>query len=149
MLRARIFKWLEAGGMINGEIEKLFFVNPKGALREFSRLQYNAFSGEIGSNYDWVVAVDGAVSKSQATKGKAGIGGVIRNKECRLIYVFSGPSIANQVFEVEMDACMYVMSRLVGKFVDGRRVVVCVDSAELYNFLSRLKYGGREQDWIT
>ncbi|WOG95170.1 hypothetical protein DCAR_0414473 [Daucus carota subsp. sativus] len=113
--------------MINGEIEKLFFVNPKGALREFSRLQYNAFSGEIGSNYDWVVAVDGAVSKSQATKGKAGIGGVIRNKECRLIYVFSGPSIANQVFEVEMDACMYVMSSMDPSWVPPKKNFVKIN----------------------
>ncbi|XP_017256437.1 uncharacterized protein LOC108225996 [Daucus carota subsp. sativus] len=138
-LRARIFKWLEASNLVSRDVENLLFINPRGALKEHRWFQFNSFWDSLFAKYDWVVATDGAVTKASPSLAKAGIGGVIKSKE-GLLYVFSGPSLASYAAEAEKEACMFIMSKLVGKFETGLKVVICMDSVELFNNLDHIKH---------
>ena len=73
VLKTRMYKWLEASNMISSEVADLLFVNPKGAIRATRFQQYHSFWEGLLSIYDWVVEVDGAVTKRAIGQTKAGI----------------------------------------------------------------------------
>ncbi|XP_017239669.1 uncharacterized protein LOC108212453 [Daucus carota subsp. sativus] len=145
-LRTRIIKWLEASSILSNGMDRLFWVNPMGAVKLSLVHQCDSFWREVRSSYDWVAATDGAVSRLKNMQPKSGIGGVIRSKEGRLEFIFSGPSNAGSVFDVELEACMHVVSKLKGKIQEGFKIIVCSDSTEVVNHMNKLKNSVEEAD---
>ncbi|XP_017252064.1 uncharacterized protein LOC108222689 [Daucus carota subsp. sativus] len=140
ILKTRVHKWLEVNGSLSKSWENLFNVNPVGAIRLSFKQQCVVFWESLRRKYDLIVAIDGAVSKKSASTSHAGIGGVIKNKDGALIYVFSGPSSASHAFEAEKEACMHVVNSMAGKFPNTFKIVICSDSVETIKYMEDLKY---------
>ncbi|WOH04087.1 hypothetical protein DCAR_0623493 [Daucus carota subsp. sativus] len=140
VLRLRIFRWLEITKLVSENMESLFWVNPKGAIKVSASKQFNDFWESLWSRYDWVVAVDGAFTKHKSPNAQAGIGGVIKSSGGNMEYVFSGPSKANQALDAEKEACLHVLGVLAKKMHEDFKVVICSDSAETISYLEGLRY---------
>ena len=140
VLRLRIIKWLEISKLVSENMENLFWVNPKGAIKVSASKQFNDFWESLWNRYDWVVAVDGAFTKHKSPHAQAGIGGVIKSSGGNMEYVFSGPSKANQALDAEKEACLHVLCVLSKKMHEDFKVVICSDSAETISYLEGLRY---------
>lgn len=54
--------------------------------------------------FDLLCTVDGSCIEKGGTKHMAGVGGLSKEKENSKVYLFSGPSLSSNAFDVEMEA---------------------------------------------
>ena len=148
ILRARTFKWLEVSDILIGGMENLSYVNPRGAIKVCQSRKISEFWSRWLSKYDKVAAVDGAMHKSSGCYVKAGIGGVIRSAEGLVEYMFSGPSRKQHIFEVELEACIHVLSTMSRAIENGCKILICSDSAETVKFLHGLKFESDDSNLV-
>lgn len=109
LTKIRAFKWILAADKINIGLEQLWEVNPRGACLHFNkkhcRMDYIwCNSTAIGfSDGSWKIAENGSK--------RSGIGGCITDLEGNLIFIFSGPSSANNPLETEREALLFLFQK--------------------------------------
>lgn len=135
LLNFRISQWGEAAKLLDFGNDPLWVVNPIGALslRHFnSSRKFWDFKQE---NYDFVCMVDGAWSLGNSGFMQGGIGGCIKAKSGKILYIFSGPVQVFNADEAELSAVISVLHFLLEKNLHRSHVVICTDSSKVINAL--------------
>ncbi|KAK1399511.1 hypothetical protein POM88_009374 [Heracleum sosnowskyi] len=141
LIVTRIEKWGKASKTLVFGNDPLWRVNPHGELalhthrisREYWNLKADAF--------DVVCAVDGAWNtKIFGTLG-GGIGGCIKAKGNRMVYVFSSPINTVSSESTEVEAIFHVINLSMSTRLNNKRMVVCSDSTSAISIVQSCLQG--------
>lgn len=105
VIQIRAFKWAVANEWLNVSMENLWIENPKGAILKFFYLENLKCWDEIHLNSELVASIDGSWSSSAS----GGIGEIIKDRNKKVIYLFSNHVSVNSSFEAEVEALKHVL----------------------------------------
>ncbi|XP_063946063.1 uncharacterized protein LOC135151510 [Daucus carota subsp. sativus] len=131
LVKIRAFKWLQAANKRNMGLENFWQVNPRGACLLFNkkhrRMDY------IWCNSTVIGFSDGSWKITNGGSKRSGIGGCITDLEGNLLYIFSGPCLANSPLEAEREALLFLFQRIKDNSNLQGILTLCTDSKIVRN----------------
>lgn len=128
--------WLQNNGLISDQEYALWTCSP---LDTFVRNRQSKFRRQLTrwfKKYSLVGFTDVAYSNSNPNVVKAGIGGLILDKNNKACYIFSGPGFGSNARKVEEHALHHVLEAIWHKQFLGVNILIDSDSLELVSSLS-------------
>lgn len=121
----RVSKWGEVSKLINFGMDPLWRVNPRGAFNLHHHLESTKYWKYKFEQYAMVAAVDGEWCLNDYRQVLSGMGGNIKDRNGRLLYVSSGKSKAINSKESEIEAIAHVADLMLSEKFQSKNIAVC------------------------
>lgn len=146
LVKIRSFKWLLVVNSIKEELERLWMVNPGGALLLFStKVTREEF---IWWNTDLIGYSDEAWQSLNSGAICRGIGGYLKDLNGNLLFIFSGPTQVWSPLEPKRNEVLFLYNFIVGNSNLKGVVSLCTDCLLLVHQFQKARAGFKEDKWL-
>lgn len=142
------FEWCLGANLISSDLRNLWFCDPGAAIISLFKSSQSNFLGKVFSKFKYEAFCDGSWKINEEGHISGGIGGVVLNKKMELVYLFSGPCVAQDAKKVEMLAILHI-----GVVLEmlNEEYLICMDSKLIEISFLKAKagiFGSMEDDYI-
>lgn len=128
-------RWCQAVSLIDNST--IWRSNPIGLILSTSLSRKRQL---MVSNAVLIGFIDGAWKTTSNAGSQSGIGGYVKDSEGNLVLIFSGPVKANNAFQCELEAMLFVIRQLASSQYNRSHCVLYSDSSELIKEVQKIKY---------
>lgn len=124
----RAFKWITANSWLDESMEKVWCQHPARAIVQYHQSLKSTLWASLSNTFELVTSIDGSWS-SKSLQG--GMGGLIKTKQSKIIFLFSGPTLMRGSLNSEVEALCHIIKTRPLLSSTMAKLVICTDFKQL------------------